>query len=75
MRERRPLLRRVAYLAALTTACAAFVFSLAGIAGTKGQVKPGGHAAALARQLQVQSGHGCRHHRHPVSLPTGQPEV
>ena len=52
MPERRPLLRRAAYLAAVTTTIGVFAGSLAGIARTEGQVKPNGDAAALARKLQ-----------------------
>ena len=52
MPERRILLRRAAYLAAVTTTIGAFAGSLAGIATTQGQVKPNGDAAALARKLQ-----------------------
>ena len=52
MPERRPLLRRAAYLAAVTTTIGVFAGSLAGIASTQGQVKPNGDAAALARKLQ-----------------------
>ena len=52
MPERRPLLRRAAYLAAVTTTIGVFAGSLAGIASTEGQVKPNGDAAALARKLQ-----------------------
>ena len=39
MPERRPLLRRAAYLAAVTTTIGAFAGSLAGIAHTEGQVQ------------------------------------
>ena len=52
MPERRPRLRRAAYLAAVTTTIGVFAGSLAGIASTQGQVKPNGDAAALARKLQ-----------------------
>jgi hypothetical protein len=51
MPERRPLLRRAAYLAAVTTTVGVFAGSLAGIASTQGQAKPNGDAAALARKL------------------------
>ena len=50
MPERRPLLRRAAYLAAVTTTIGVFAGSLAGIASTQGQAKPNGDAAALAAQ-------------------------
>jgi hypothetical protein len=78
MPERRPRLRRVAYLAAVTTTVGAFAGSLAGIASTQGQVKPNGDAAALARKLQqredVRMGGHC--HRHaPTVQPTSQREV
>jgi hypothetical protein len=83
MPERRPLLRRAAYLAAVTTTIGAFAGSLAGIATTQGQVKPNGDAAALARKLQqredVRFGHRC-HHDAPTAptaptSPTSQREV
>jgi hypothetical protein len=68
MPERRPLLRRAAYLAAVTTTVGVFAGSLAGIASTQGQAKPNGDAAALARKLQhredVRFGHHC--HRGPI---------
>jgi hypothetical protein len=80
MPERRPLLRRAAYLAAVTATVAAFAGSLAGIATTQGQVKPNGDAATLVRKLQqrqdVRMGHGC--HRHapaPTTQPVSQREV
>ncbi len=81
MPERRPLLRRAAYLAAVTTTVGVFAGSLAGIASTQGQAKPNGDAAALARKLQHRedvrmSGHGhC--HRGPVqrAQPTSQRAV
>jgi hypothetical protein len=78
MPERRPRLRRVAYLAAVTTTVGAFAGSLAGIASTQGQVKPNGDAAALARKLQqredVRMGGHC--HRHaPTAQPTSPREV
>jgi hypothetical protein len=72
MPERSPLLRRAAYLAAVTTTIGAFAGSLAGIAHTQGQVKPDGNAASLARKLQqredVRFGHHC--HRAPTAPPT-----
>jgi hypothetical protein len=78
MPKRRPLLRRVAYLAAVTTTVGAFAGSLAGIASTQGQVKPNGDAAALARKLQqredVRMGGRCHHHA-PTAQPTSQREV
>jgi hypothetical protein len=79
MPERRPLLRRATYLAAVTTTAGVFAGSLAGIAHTQGQVKPNGDAAALARKLQqredVRFSHHC--HREPVepASPTAQREV
>jgi hypothetical protein len=57
MPERRPRLRRAAYLTAVATSCGAFALSLAGIARTQGQVRPDGNAAALAKQLQQQRVH------------------
>lgn len=71
MPERRPRLRRVAYLTAVGTTCAAFALSLAGIAKTEGQVKPNGHAAALAKKLEQQTPRE-RCHR---PAPTQQGEV
>jgi hypothetical protein len=80
MPERRPRLRRVAYLAAVTTTVGAFAGSLAGIATTQGQVKPDGNAAALARKLQQREdvrmhGHGQCHRALPTAPPTTQREV
>jgi hypothetical protein len=72
MPERRPRLRRLAYLTAVATSVAAFALSLAGIARTEGQVKPNGHAAALAKQLQVRA-YDVRDCHHPVAAPG--PEV
>ena len=71
MPERRPRLRRVAYLTAVGTSCAAFALSLAGIASTEGQVKPDGDAAALAKKLEQQAPHE-RCHR---AAPAQQREV
>ena len=71
MSERRPRLRRVAYLTAVGTTCAAFALSLAGIASTEGQVKPNGEAAALVKKLEQQTSQG-RCHR---PAPAQQPEV
>jgi hypothetical protein len=80
MPERRPLLRRAAYLAAVTTTIGVFAGSLAGIASTKGQVKPDGNAATLARKLQQRedvrmSSHGHCHRAAPTTAPTSQREV
>jgi hypothetical protein len=79
MPERRPRLRRAAYLAAVTTTIGAFAGSLAGIATTQGQVKPNGDAAALARKLQqredVRFGHHCHRGAPPTTAPTVQREV
>jgi hypothetical protein len=80
MPERRPLLRRAAYLAAVTTTIGAFAGSLAGIAHTQGQVKPDGDAAALARKLQQRedvrfSHHHCRRGTPATTAPTTQREV
>ena len=71
MPERRPRLRRVAYLTAVGTTCAAFALSLAGIAKTEGQVKPDGDAAALAKKLERQQPHQPCHR----PAPTQQREV
>ena len=71
MSERRPRLRRAAYLTAVGTSCAAFALSLAGIANTQGQVKPNGEAAALAKKLERQTMQE-RCHR---PAPAAQPEV
>ena len=69
MPERRPFLRRATYLAAVTTTVGVFAGSLAGIASTKGQVKPDGNAATLARKLQqredVRYSRHC--HRGPIA--------
>ena len=56
MSERRPLLRRAAYLAAVTTTVGVFAGSLAGIASTQGQAKPNGDAAALVEYLLSEDG-------------------
>jgi hypothetical protein len=77
MRERRPPMRRVAYLAAVTMSCGAFVFSLTGIATTQGHVKPNGDAAAAVKRLQQQQQvdqHTGRCHR-PAPTASGQGEV
>jgi len=70
MPDRRPRLRRAAYLTAVGTSCAAFALSLAGIARTEGQVKPDGDAAALAKKLELRSHEPC--HR---PAPAQQREV
>jgi hypothetical protein len=79
MPERRPLLRRAAYLAAVTTTVGVFAGSLAGIASTQGQAKPNGDAAALARKLQhredVRFGHHCHHGPIQPAQPTSQRAV
>jgi hypothetical protein len=69
MPERRPRLRRVAYLTAVAGSCGAFALSLAGIARTQGQIQPGGNAAALTKQVQQREHHRC-HRPRPV-----QPQV
>lgn len=74
MPERRPRLRRLAYLTAVATTCAAFALSLTGIAQTEGQVKPNGKAAALAKQLE-QRAHDVRDCHRPVVTPTSGREV
>ena len=71
MPERRPRLRRVAYLTAVGTSCAAFALSLAGIASTEGQVKPDSDAAALVKKLEQRSSHAPCHR----PAPTQQREV
>ncbi|HEX7298068.1 MAG TPA: hypothetical protein VF257_03615 [Solirubrobacteraceae bacterium] len=65
MPERRPRLRRAAYLTAVATSCGAFGLSLAGIANTQGKVRPNGDAAALAKKLQQRT-HGPCHRPPPV---------
>lgn len=67
MPERRPRLRRLAYLTAVATSCAALALSLAGIARTEGHVKPDGNAAALAKQLERT--HDVRDCQRPVATP------
>jgi hypothetical protein len=57
MPERRPRLRRAAYLAAVATTCGAFALSLAGIARTQGQIQPDGNAATLTKKLHQRT-HG-----------------
>lgn len=59
MPERRPRLRRAAYMTAVAASCGAFGLSLAGIARTEGQVQPNGEAAALAKQLEQRSHERC----------------
>jgi hypothetical protein len=76
MPERRPLMRRVAYVAAVMMSSGAFALSLTGIATTQGHVKPNGDAAAAVKRLQQQrvDVHDC--HRHGVtSAPAAQGEV
>ena len=67
MPERRPRLRRLAYLTAVGTSCAAFGLSLAGIARTEGQVKPDGDAAALVKKLEQQTTHAPCHRPAPTT--------
>jgi hypothetical protein len=66
MPERRPRLRRAAYLTAVGTSCAAFALSLAGIARTEGQVKPDGAAAAAVKRLEQQRSYQPCHKPAPV---------
>jgi hypothetical protein len=70
MPERRPRLRRVAYITAVAMSCGAFALSLTSIARTQGQIQPNGNAAALAKQLQVHDQRPC--HR---PLPSQQGDV
>jgi hypothetical protein len=75
MPERRPLVRRVAYVAAVMMSSGAFALSLTGIATTQGHMKPNGDAAAAVKRLQQRvDAHDC--HRHGVTpAPAAQPEV
>ena len=76
MPERRPRLRRVAYLAAVMMSCAAFVFALTGIATTQGHVKPNGDAAAAVKRLQERVAEQGRCHRqHVAPASAAQREV
>jgi hypothetical protein len=69
MPDRRPRLRRVAYLSAVMLSCATFVMALTGIATTQGHVKPNGEAAAAVKRLQQQiDDHAARCHK-PVVTP------
>ena len=77
MPDRRPRLRRVAYLAAVMMSCGAFVFALTGIATTQGRVKPNGDAAAAVKRLQQQRVDVGDCHRPPqtVAPASGEGEV
>jgi hypothetical protein len=70
MPDRRPRLRRAAYMAAVTTTCGAFVLSLAGIAQTQGQIKPNGDAAAAVKRLQQRAHERCPHHQQQQTTAT-----
>jgi hypothetical protein len=48
--SRGPLLRRASFLAAAVALTATFAVALSGIATTRGAVRPGGQAAAIAAQ-------------------------
>jgi hypothetical protein len=78
MPERRPPVRRLAYLAAVTTSVALFALTLNGIATTQGQVKPNGEAATAVKRWQQQvadHGRGCHHPQTPAPPATSQREV
>jgi hypothetical protein len=78
MPERRPPLRRLAYLAAVTASAATLALTLSGIATTQGQVKPNGEAAAAVKRWQQQvADHGrrCHHPPAPATSHVSQPEV
>jgi hypothetical protein len=75
MPERRPRLQRVAYMAAVTMSCGAFVFSLTGIATTQGHVKPNGDAAAAVKRLQQRVDANDCHRRGVTPAPAAQREV
>jgi hypothetical protein len=75
MPERRPLMRRVAYTAAVMMSSGAFALSLTGIATTQGHVKPNGDAAAAVKRLQQRVDvHDCHRDRVPTA-PAAQGEV
>jgi hypothetical protein len=65
MPERRPRLRRVAYLSAVALSVGAFALSLTSIARTEGRIQPDGNAATLIKQVQQQDHRPC--HKPPVS--------
>jgi hypothetical protein len=78
MPERRPPVRRLAYLAAVTTSVALFALTLNGIATTQGQVKPNGEAATAVKRWQQQvadHGRACHHRPAPATPAASQPEV
>jgi hypothetical protein len=76
MPERRPLMRRVAYVSAVMMSSGALVFSLTGIATTQGHVKPNGEAAAAVKRLQQQiSAHDCHRGHKATTQQTSQGEV
>jgi hypothetical protein len=58
--DRRPWLRRLAYVTSALALTFAFAFSLSGIASTQGHVQPNGQAAALAA---AQQAHDAADHR------------
>jgi hypothetical protein len=71
MPERRPPVRRLAYLAGVTTSVAAFALTLNGIATTQGQVRPDGEAATAVKRWEQQvADHGRRCHHPPAPAPT-----
>jgi hypothetical protein len=55
---RGPLLRRVCFVASALALTGAFALSLSGIATTRGAVRPGGQAAAIAAQQRIASRSG-----------------
>ena len=65
MPERRPRLRRVAYVSAVALSVGAFALSLTSIARTQGQVRPDGNAATLTKQIQQLDRRPC--HKPPAS--------
>ena len=80
-RSRGSLLRRVSFAATAVALSGAFAFALSGIATTRGAVRPGGQAAALAaaqsqRNIAAATGrHHCRHgdrNRGGTSLGSGR---
>ena len=71
MPDRRPRLRRVAYIAAVMMSCALFVFALTGIATTQGHIKPNGDAATAVKRLQQVENHtgNCHRQQQPTVAP------
>jgi hypothetical protein len=61
--SRGPLLRRVTFAVSAIALTGAFAVALSGIATTRGAVRPGGQAAAIAAAQQRSAGDGASFRR------------